>query len=101
MGRSCRWRRSAASSRSCSGDRAMSDGDMVEAVARAPYAAFTMAICAIERDVRLSELTPDELVSIVGAVVAAERERAARIAEAEMAKCNLYVERKLGGEQGI
>lgn len=55
--------------------------ELVERGARAPYAAFARAVCAIERDVRLSELTPGEIDSIVGAVVAAERERCARIAE--------------------
>lgn len=44
---------------------------------------------------------PTILASLDTEAVKAETERCERICEAEMAKCNLYVERGLGGEAGI
>src|SRR6187402_3198256 len=33
-----------------------------------PYSAFAIAVCKIERDARLSELTPEEITSLVEAI---------------------------------
>lgn len=58
-------------------------------------AATAIEALTTERDRLLAE--PRD----VAEAVAAERERCAKVARAEMDKCNLYVERKLGGESGI
>lgn len=45
---------------------------------RGPYSAFTIAALKIDRDARLSELTPDEIVMIVEAVMGASEPVAAQ-----------------------